>query len=115
MKFVKEFKYLSGYKLEIAKEKQYRLLDTCYYLSMMWYDKIDDLKQQCGKIDTTVVIGWKVTHKFRCKSKDGTPNIVDKIFVFDRDIKNVLYKNITSYSEIQKRLSKDAVCIEFFV
>jgi hypothetical protein len=88
-----EFKYLSGYKLEIAKEKQYRLLDTCYYLSMMWYDKIDDLKHLCGQIDTTVVIGWKATHKFRCKSKDGTPNIVDKIFVFNRDIKNVLYKS----------------------
>lgn len=29
-------------------------------------------------------------------------------------VKEVLYKNITSYSEIQQKLRKDAICIEFY-
>lgn len=29
-------------------------------------------------------------------------------------VKDVLYKNITSYSEIQQKLRKDAICIEFY-
>lgn len=92
-----QFQYLSGYRLENAKEKQYMLLDTCYYMCMSWYGYIDTLRQLCSNIDTTSVIGWCVNHKFRCKSKDGTPNIVDKTYIVDNHFKKILYKRTEGY------------------
>lgn len=36
--------------------------------------------------------GWKVTHKFRCKTKGGNPDIGNYIYIFDKDMKNIIHK-----------------------
>ena len=34
--------------------------------------------------------GWKVDHRFRCKTKGGSSTIGDYCFIFDKDIKEIL-------------------------
>lgn len=37
-------------------------------------------------------IGWKAQHKFRCKTKGGNFDLGDYIYVFDKDMKSIIYK-----------------------
>ena len=39
-----------------------------------------------------IFYGWKVTHKFRCKTKGGNPDIGNFVYVFDKEIKSIIYK-----------------------
>lgn len=37
-------------------------------------------------------IGWEAKHKFRCKNKGGNPDIGNYLYVFDKEIKNITYR-----------------------
>lgn len=57
--------------------------------------KIDELcakiKERNSNIDNNF-IGWKATHKFRCKNKGGNFDLGNYMYVFDSKIKNITYK-----------------------
>lgn len=36
--------------------------------------------------------GWKATHKFRCKTKGGSPDIGNYEYIFDKDLKSIINK-----------------------
>lgn len=36
--------------------------------------------------------GWRVHHKFRSKNKEGNFVISDQIYVFDKEMKNIVYE-----------------------
>lgn len=36
--------------------------------------------------------GWKATHKFRCKTKGGNFDLGNYIYVFDKKMKSIIYK-----------------------
>ena len=36
--------------------------------------------------------GWKATHKFRCKTKGGSPDIGNYEYIFDKDFKEIINK-----------------------
>lgn len=41
-------------------------------------------------MDENSVIGWEVSHKFRCKTKGGYSTIGNYRFVIDKDFKSIL-------------------------
>lgn len=55
--------------------------------------------------------GWKVSHKFRCKTKGGTPTIGDYIYIFDKDMKYIIYKEDIDDKDLNKvkKLIKEAI------
>lgn len=55
--------------------------------------------------------GWKVSHKFRCKTKGGNPTIGDYIYIFDKDMKSIIYKEDIDNDDLNKvkKLIKEAV------
>ncbi|WP_026946161.1 hypothetical protein [Algoriphagus marincola] len=36
-------------------------------------------------------IGWEAKHKFRCKTKGGNPDIADYVYIFDPEMKEIIY------------------------
>lgn len=36
--------------------------------------------------------GWRVTHKFRCKTKGGNFDLGNYVYVFDKEMKSIIYK-----------------------
>lgn len=55
--------------------------------------------------------GWKVTHKFRCKTKGGDSTIGNYIYYFDKKVKNIIYKEDTEDEDLVKvkSLIKEAI------
>lgn len=60
--------------------------------------------------------GWKVAHKFRCKTKGGNSEIGNYIYYFDKKIKNIIYQEdidnedlIRAKEFIKESLEKDTL------
>jgi len=51
-----------------------------------------ELRDTLSKIDTTQVIGWEVSHRFRCKTRGGNAAIGDYRYIIDKDFKKVLLR-----------------------
>lgn len=56
--------------------------------------------------------GWKITHKFRCKTKGGNSTIGNYIYIFDKKIKNIMYKEDTEDEDLIKAKSLIKECLE---
>lgn len=55
--------------------------------------------------------GWKVTHKFRAKTKGGNSTIGNYIYIMDKDMKNIIYQEDTEDKDIinAKKYIKEAI------
>lgn len=55
--------------------------------------------------------GWKVTHKFRCKTKGGQSTIGNYVYIFDKNVKTILYKEDTESEDViqAKKIIKEAL------
>lgn len=63
-----------------------------------------ELKDSVAKLDTNQVIGWEVTHRFRCKTRGGNSTIGDYRYIIDKDFKKVLLReDIDSEDDKQTR------------
>lgn len=51
-----------------------------------------ELKDYVAKLDTTEVIGWEVSHRFRCKTKGGYSSIGDYRYIISKDFKSILLR-----------------------
>lgn len=51
-----------------------------------------DTIKQLSEVFRPEFYGWKATHKFRCKTKGGDSEIGNYIYIFDKDIKTIIYK-----------------------
>jgi len=70
----------------------------------------DTIKQLAQNIKPEFY-GWKVTHKFRCKTKGGNSTIGNYIYYFDRNVKNIIYQEDTEDEDLAKvkNLIKEAI------
>lgn len=48
------------------------------------------LKERVAELDTSVVIGWEVIHRFRCKTKGGSSAIGDYRYIIDKKFKTII-------------------------
>ena len=75
-----------------------------YEAKEKWLSSIEKAKETMSVINSTNLliqevnktignefIGWKVVHKFRCKTKGGNFDLGNKLYIFDKDIKNINY------------------------
>lgn len=53
-------------------------------------DLSDSIKARKEELILNEFIGWKVNHKFRSKNKDGNFVISDHVYIFDKEIKNIV-------------------------
>lgn len=77
----KYYKYKSEY--EDAANSFMSTHEICKTIAESLHEKITNL-------DENSVIGWEVSHKFRCKTKGGYSTIGNYRFVIDKDFKSIL-------------------------
>ena len=77
----KYYKYKSEY--EDAVNSFMSTHEVCKIIAESLREKITNLDENC-------IIGWEVTHKFRCKTKGGYSTIGNYRFVIDKDFKSIL-------------------------
>uniref|UniRef100_UPI0040560950 hypothetical protein n=1 Tax=Alistipes sp. TaxID=1872444 RepID=UPI0040560950 len=55
------------------------------------YNKhIDTLKNLRFNLDTTMIIGWEVMHRYRCKTKGGDSEIVNSKYIIESDFSKII-------------------------
>lgn len=85
------YKYKEEYEENIKKAISAN--DLCKGIAL-------DLKRHIAKLDTTRVVGWEVKHRFRCKTKGGSPDIGDYRYVLDKDFKKIIIQEDTDDDEM---------------
>lgn len=68
------------------------------------------IREKATELDGTFR-GWKVTHKFRCKTKGGNPTLGTYIYIVDKDVKKILYYEDTEDEDIisAKKFIREAI------
>lgn len=64
-------------------------------------DTVMSYIQETDKKFNNEFYGWKVTHKFRCKTKGGNSILADYLYIFDPDFKTILYKENMDDEDVQ--------------
>ena len=64
-------------------------------------EKMDTIKNLSLDFSTEFM-GWKATHKFRCKTKGGNFNIGNYMYVFDKSINQIIHTEDLDEKEIRK-------------
>ena len=93
-----------------AKEKADKGLKKANLYIEIMNAQSDTIKQLVQNIKPDFY-GWKVTHKFRCKTKGGNSTIGDYIYYFDKNVKNIIYQEDTEDEDLVKikNLIKEAI------
>ena len=71
--------------------------------------KAKELKSTIFSLDTTQIIGWEVTHHFRCKTRGGMPDIGHYRYVIDKKFERILLIEDMSDETDGTRLSLESV------
>lgn len=85
---------------EAKEEMDKYMAEAKIYLSMI--DAESDTIKSLLKKQSTSFNGWKVTHKFRCKTKGGNSTIGNYIYIFDKDMENIIYQEDTEDEDLNK-------------
>lgn len=81
---------LGVYKFNEAKKKvndYIEKIDDALKKTENIYESIKKRNNEIGRS----FIGWKATHKFRCKTKGGNFDLGNYLYVFDKKIETILY------------------------
>lgn len=99
---------LSRTKFNDAYDKYKKNLEEAKSYMNVVNSSIDSIKILANNF-TPKFYGWMVTHKFRCKTKGGSPDIGDYIYIFDKDMKNIIHKediNDESLASLKKIITE---------
>lgn len=77
----KYYEYREKYNDDLSKAEA--ALSTCKI-------KAKELKATIFSLDTTQVIGWEVTHHFRCKTRGGMPDLGHYRYIIDKKFERIL-------------------------
>lgn len=69
---------------------------------------VDSIKLASSNF-TPEFCGWKATHRFRCKTKGGNFDLGNYIYIFDKDLENIIYKedaNDDNYIKIKSLIDE---------
>lgn len=81
---------LGVYKFNEAKKKvndYIEKIDDALKKTENIYESIKKRNNEIGRS----FIGWKATHKFRCKTKGGNFDLGNYLYIFDKKIETILY------------------------
>lgn len=94
-----------------AKEKMSSALEKGnLYIKYMNIEG-DSIRMLSKDIKSTFY-GWKVTHKFRCKTKGGNSTIGNYVYIFDKKIEHIIYKEDTEDEDLINTKSLIKECLE---
>lgn len=79
-------------KYRTYKNEYERSLEKCQAQRDLCKDIVVALKLRIAQLDTSKVVGWEVTHIFRCKTRGGYPGIGRYRYVLDKDFERVILK-----------------------
>ena len=72
-------------------KSEYEDANTSFLASMLLSKTVSDtLKEMVSSLDETIIVGWEVIHKFRCKTKGGYATIGNYRFVMDKGFNQIL-------------------------
>lgn len=98
-----ERKY-NEYKKEFAgqKEQVVKNIKTQHIV-------LEKLKNSVTNMDTTIVVGWEIYHRFRCKDNTGQSFVKDYRFVATESFDKILIKEdatVAKYEKIRKIINE---------
>lgn len=93
-----------------AKNKWNEAHDDVTDLIARWKKCNDSIKFIASELPHKF-IGWKVTHKFRCKNKGGQPDLATYVYIMDKRMKKVIlqYEPEDETEQSLKGLIEDAI------
>lgn len=94
-----------------AKEKMSSALEKAN-LYIKYIDTEGDSIRMLSKDIKPTFYGWKITHKFRCKTKGGNSTIGNYIYIFDKNIEHIIYKEDTEDEDLINIKSLIKECLE---
>lgn len=74
-----------------AKEEGLKHLEKSKEYGALQFVHLTSLREKSKHFDGSFY-GWKVTHKFRCKTKGGYSALSTYIYIFDKKMKTILYQ-----------------------
>lgn len=74
------------------KRERDEAMDKAQQIGLLCKNIASEIKDSVSYLDTTMVIGWEVSHRFRCKTRGGNSTIGDYRYIIDKDFKNVLLR-----------------------
>lgn len=89
-------------------------LNECYLWHRAWSSALDTVRMLASDIDTTQVIGWRVTQTFKYKDDNGDRSTMKTVHIIDKDIKRILYREQPDFEMVQKcyKMIDDATLYE---
>lgn len=94
-----------------AKEKMSLALEKAnLYIKVI--DTEGDSIRMLSKDIKPTFYGWKITHKFRCKTKGGNSTIGNYIYIFDKNIEHIIHKEDTEDEDLINIKSLIKECLE---
>lgn len=85
------------YKNE-AKEKYAEAMATFAIVKSLGTALEDSIKA----LDGNKIIGWEVSHRFRCKTRGGMSTFGDYRYIIDKDFKKVIFSEDTDDDDFKK-------------
>lgn len=87
-----------------AKEKMSSALEKVDLYIKIINTEGDSIRMLSKDIKPTFY-GWKITHKFRCKTKGGNSTIGNYIYIFDKNIEHIIHEEDTEDEDLIKAKS----------
>lgn len=75
-----------------AKDKWTKAVDQYVGKMTLIINDLYEINAQIKEMDTSEVIGWLVSHKFRCNTRGGNKTLGNYTFVIDKDFKNIIFQ-----------------------
>lgn len=73
-----------------ARDKWLKNLDNYVGKMTIIINSLSEINEGIKKMDSKEVLGWLVSHKFRCNTRGGNRTLGDYTFVMDKSFKNIL-------------------------
>lgn len=89
---------LGAYKYNEAKRKVNNYIEKINKTLKKNDEVYAKIKERNKQIDRSF-IGWEAKHKFRCKTKGGNFDLGNYLYVFDKNMKQILYSKDTDDKE----------------
>lgn len=82
-----------------AKDEAKKHLKNIRTCGKQLVDYTKKIREKAAGLDSSFC-GWKVTHKFRCKTKGGNSTLGEYVYIFDKDMKEILYDEDTEDKDV---------------
>lgn len=92
----------SSYYSDLRLQTMMTGLNMCYLWHREWSAALDTVRLLAKNIDTTEVVGWRVTQRFKYNDSDGNPITIKTIHIINKELNRIIYREEPDIELVQK-------------